>query len=253
MITADVTRAVAELTAKLGTVTREHVPYAAARALTFTAEGIQVQEIREMRDVFSQPTPWTLGSTYVKPATKATLEATVGLKNFAGKGIPATKFLSAQIAGGERHMKRFERAMRAVAHLPMEYRIVPGSGADLDAYGNIKPSQIVQILSYFRANESTLGYRGNMGDKRRAALAKGTKSKQGFEYFIGRAGGRGSLAVYKRLRFAGGTAIKPVMVFVRGAQYEPIYDFEYVARLNAERLFLPTFSNSLAEAMRTAR
>lgn len=252
MLTVDVSATMAEMNAKLGDLTRRQFPYAAALALTRTAQEIQKREVHEMRDVFDRPTSYTLSSTFIKPATKAHLEATVGLKDFSGKGIPASKFLAAQITGGSRRLKRFERALKAVGHLPDDYRVVPGNGAQLDVHGNIKPSQIVQILSYFQAFPEA-GYRANMSQRRRRRLARGTKVKQGFEYFIGRPGDRLPLGVWQRTAFARGTAIKLVFMFVRQANYEAVFDFEHVAVTTATRAFLPNFRSALTEAMHTAR
>ncbi len=252
MLTVDVSRTVAELGKGLGDLSRRHIPFAAAAALTATAKAAQAKEVHEMRDVFDRPTPWTLGATFIKPATKTNLEASVYLKDFAGKGIPATKFLAAQITGGDRRIKRFERALRQAGHLPDDYRVVPGSGAQLDAYGNIKPSQIVQILSYFRAFPEA-GYRANMTDRRRKRLARGTKRQQGFAYFIGRPGDRLPLGVWQRFGFSRGSAIKPVLIFVRHTRYEAVFDFAYVATTTAQREFPTQFASALAEALRTAR
>jgi hypothetical protein len=252
MLTVDVSKTVEEFRAKFADLTARQIPYAAARALTLTAKAIQEREIHEMRDVFDRPTPYTLSSTYVKPANKSNLEAGVGLKDFSGKGIPATKFLAPQIAGGERRLKRFERALRAVGHLPEDYRAVPASGAQLDAYGNIKPSQLVQILSYLRAFPEA-GYRANMTDRRRKRLAKGSKRQQGFTYFVGQPGDRGTLGVWQRTAFAKGSAIRPVLLFVRSTRYEALLDFEHVAITTAHRAFPAHFEAALAEAARTAR
>jgi hypothetical protein len=252
MITVDVSKTIAELTDKLGKLAYSQMPYAASVALNKTAEDIQRAEVREMRDVFDRPTPYTLSSVYVKRSTKATLQATVGLKDFSGKGTPATKFLKSQITGGGRRLKKFERALRVAGHLPEDYRAVPGSGARLDQYGNIMPSQITQILSYFRAFPE-MGYRANMTDKRRRALAKGSKRIQGFAYFIGRPGDRLPLGVWQRFGFSRGSAIRPVLIFVRQAQYQALFDFEYVAQSTAQRAFPAHFEAALADAMRTAR
>lgn len=252
MLTVDVSKAVGELTDKLGKLAYAQMPYAASVALNRTAEEIQRREIHEMKDVFDRPTPWTLSGTFVKRASKANLQASVGLKDFAGKGIPASKFLAPQIAGGSRRLKRFEKALRSAGHLPEDFRAVPGSGAELDSYGNIKPSQIVQILSFLRAFPEA-GYRANMTDKKRMRLARGTKSKRGFTYFIGRPGGRAPLGVWQRIGFAGGTAVKPVLIFVRHAQYQAVFDFGYVATTTAERAFPSHFEAALADAVRTAR
>jgi len=238
---------------KLAAAPRQ-IAYATARALTKTAQAVQEKQKREMRDVFDRPTPYTLDSTYIKPATKQKLMAKVGLKDFSGKGIPAVKFLQAQVRGGSRRMKKFERALQSVGAMPQGFRAVPGSAAQLDQYGNMKPSQIVQILSWFKTFPGyQIGYLANMSDKRRASLQKGSKKRQGFAYFAGRPGNRLPDGIWQRFTFASGSAIKPVLIFVRNANYQAIYDFYYVAQKTAERE-LPSQVNAAVEhALRTAR
>ena len=70
--------------------------------------------------------------------------------NQAGSGTPAAKFLLPQIEAGGRDQKRFEVALKAVGILKAGWYVVPGDHAEIDAYGNIKASQIRHILSYFR-------------------------------------------------------------------------------------------------------
>jgi hypothetical protein len=220
--------------------------------LTKTAKKAQAAEIHEMRDSFRNPTPYTLNSVYVKPATKDRLEATVMLKDEATKAVPAAKFLAPQIDGGQRTQKRFERALQAVGAMPAGYRAVPGAGAKLDSYGNMSPSQIVQILAFFRAFPE-MGYKANMTDKGRARLARGSKRQQGFTYFVGRPGSRGALGIYQRFGFAKGSAIKPVLIFVRSALYEKRFDFSYVVEQTVKTEYPAEFRAAWAEAERTAR
>jgi hypothetical protein len=248
-LTVDVSKTVAELTDRLGELAYAQMPFAAALALTRTAQAVQERQVAEMKDVFDRPTPYTLSSTFVRPATKQRLSSEVGLKDFAGKGTPATKFLSPQIAGGGRRLKRFEIALRRTGNLPEDFRIVPGAGCRRDAYGNISAGQIVEILSYFRTFPEA-GYRANMTDKRKRQLARGTRSRLGYAYFIGRPGGRAPLGVWQRVQFASGSAVKPVLIFVRGAQYEAVYDFEFVARTTSERVFPAQFEAALQQAVR---
>ncbi|KRB73456.1 hypothetical protein [Noviherbaspirillum sp. Root189] len=230
----------------------KQVKFAAAVALTRTAQKIKDAQLREMRDVFESPTPWTMSSLFVNPATKDKLIAVVWLKDFAAKATPAAKYLMPQIDGGPRSLKRFEKALQSVGALPAGYHVVPGEAAKLDAFGNMDRGQIVQILSYFKAFPEA-GYKANMTDKRKAQLARGTRSKQGFEYFVGRPGDRLPLGVWQRIRFARGTAIKPVMIFVRSAQYKAIYDFQFVAKMVYTQEFKQEFDRAYAEAMRAAR
>lgn len=252
MITVDATQALAELSAVRSRLIGSQMPFAAALALTRTAQAVQEKQILEMRDVFDRPTPYTLSSTFVKPATKRDLRAFVGLKEFAGKGIPATKFLAPVIAGGGRRLKRFELALQRSGALPPDWRVVPGSGAKIDSYGNIQPSQIVQILSYFRAFPEA-GYRANMTDAKRRRMARGSKTKRGVAYFVGRPGNRAPLGVWERTEFGFGSAVRPVLIFVRQAQYRQLYDFEFVATSTAQRVFPGAFEAALAAAIRSAQ
>jgi len=226
-----------KITRGLENLTKGQASYAVAAALTDTAAAVQAAEVHEIRDSFDRPTPATLDSIYVRPATKSKLEATVGIKDFMGKGNPAVKWLQAEIEGGQRHTKRFERALQASGILPQGYAIVPGAAADLDEYGNIRPSLIVQLLSYFKAFPE-MGYRMNMSDKRKAALAKGNKKKgqRGVAYFVSR-GNWLHAGIWARYTFAHGSAVKPILMFVRTASYEKRFDFFYAAEKTIEAQF----------------
>lgn len=238
----------------LDAVGSNQIPFATAKALTATAGLVREAEYREMRDVFDRPTPYTLNSLFVKPATKQSLTATVWLKDVAGKrGTPAAAYLSPDIAGGARVLKPFELMLRTAGVLPSSYYAVPGSGATIDAYGNMSRGQINQILAYFRAFPQT-GYLANTTDKKRAALARGTKKRIGFEYFVGQPGnGELPLGVWQRFNLAHGSAIKPILIFVDHATYKAIYDFAYTAESTVEREFPGQFKAALAEALATAR
>lgn len=52
---------------------RNKLPTAAAKALTFTAERVQLAEKAEMARVFDRPTRWTLNSIYKRSATATRL------------------------------------------------------------------------------------------------------------------------------------------------------------------------------------
>lgn len=234
---------------------QRQIPFAAVQALNGTVQAAKEADVREMRDVFDRPTPYTLSGVYAQRATKARLEAEVGLKDFAAKATPAAKFLQPQIAGGVRRPKRFEVALRRAGVLPPDMLAVPGEGARVDAFGNLSRGQLVQILAYFRAFPEA-GYRANLSAGRRAALARGSARRgvRGFAYFVGRpGGGKLPLGVWQRVRFGFGSALKPVLIFVPGAVYAPIYDFEFVARKTVEREFPRRFEAALASAWRTAR
>lgn len=231
---------------------RKQVDFATAVAMTRTGQRVKVAEEREIADVFDRPTPFTMSALFVRPATVSNLSAEVKLKDFAGKGTPAATYLAAQLRGGSRRLKRFERALQSVGAMPAGYRAVPGAAAKLDSYGNLDRGQIVQMLSFFRAFPEA-GYKANMTDKKRAALARGSKTRQGFAYFAGRPGDRLPDGIWQRVRFAQGTAIKPVLIFVRWADYQAVFDFDYVAERTIQSDFDAQFVVAMREALGSAR
>lgn len=235
----------------LADLQRNQIPYAVAATLTDTAKDVQAAEVHEIRDSFDRPTPATVNSIYVRSATKTKWEATVGIKDFMGKGNPAVKWLAAEIEGGHRNTKRFEKALQSAGILPPGYFVVPGEGVDLDQYGNIKPSLIVQLLSYFKAFPE-MGYRSNMTDKRKLAMAKSRKGKTGVAYFVAKDRWLHP-GIWARYALAHGSAIKPILMFVRAANYQKRFDFQYTAEITVKRVFDAHLRKRWAEAWATAR
>ena len=212
----------------------------------------------EIAKVFDRPTPWVKGGVRYVKATSEKLEAKIDLDKWGNKtGVTVDNVLAAQINAGQRKHKRHERALQIMGILPAGHYIVPGEAAELDQYGNMAASQIRQILSYLNAAQMTSGYAGNMTQKRRDALKRGSKKTGGigFEYFAVAPGARRQYAkagggtgshkmqpgIYKRIHLGHGTAIKPVMIFVRGANYSKRLDLygiiERSARPEFERAF----------------
>lgn len=215
---------------------KKQATYAVAAALTDTVKDVKAAEVHEIKDSFDRPKPITLDSIYVRPATKSKLEAVVGIKTYMGKGNSAEDYLAAEIEGGSRKFKRFERALRVAGIMPDGYYVVPGAGVPLDQYGNVSSSLIVQILSYFKAFPEQ-GYFANMTAKRKAALAKGKRGKQGVAYFVSFGDRWLRRGIWARYSFGHGSAVKPILMFVRGANYEKRFDYFYTAEKTIERQF----------------
>lgn len=242
-----------ETISKLDNIAKQQVPFAVSRTINDLLPLIKAAEVAEMTQVFDRPTPYTLNSIYMKSSTKQNLQGEVWLKNTGGHDTPAVKFLGPEVYGGERNTKRFEKAVRAVGVLPEGMYIAPGEAAKLDAYGNIAASQIIQILSWFKAFREA-GYRANMTDKTRTKRMKGTKKNIGFAYFVGRpGGGRLPLGIYQRFQFAHGSAIKPIMLFVSKPMYRSRFDFFARANKVINNNVAAIFDRRMEEAIRTAK
>jgi len=217
---------------------------ALAKALTFTAEAVRKAEKDEMLRVFDRPTPYTLRSLYLAWATPQKLEARVWFK---GADTGGFHYLKPQVYGGDRKQKLFESLFNTIGiqageMTRSEFYIVPGSAAKLDAYGNISRGQLRQILSALGKGARTLGYSAN----RTAASAK-RKGKKLENYFVG-APGNGSqpFGVWQRFGFALGSAVKPVLVFVRKPRYKARFDFHGVAKRVAQIEFPGTLAREMS-------
>ena len=232
---------------------RDQVPYAAKLALDATAKATKAAEIEEMKRVFDRPTPYTLNAIFTKNATKQNLEARVWLKDESIVAVDP-HYLTPQIVGGTRPVKRFEKMLRRVLVVPKDFVAVPGDAAKLDQYGNISRGQIQQLLSYFQAFYLSGTESKNLDKKKRDKLARGTKTKQGYSYFVGRPGG-GKLppGIWQRFQFAAGSSIKPIIIFVDHTAYKKRLDWYGVAERTYRVTFLPEFHAGYAKAMQTAR
>lgn len=246
---------------------REQLPFAAALALTRTAQEVQAGIRDEMRTVFDRPTRATLGGTFIESATKEKMEASVWIndgrvsdfraKQSAMTGGPlsnwegdraAINWLEPQVRGGGRKSKGFENALRRQGILGSGQYVVPGRNYPLDRHGNLNNGQIRKILSGAQVIEEQ-GYNANRTDSARS-VAKGNN-----RFFLIKKGRR-PIGIAERLRYGRGsrrTDIRMVMVFVRRPTYSPRLDFFGVAERIAEDQLPIQFELALARALATRR
>lgn len=226
--------------------------FAAAAALTQTAKQDVQPGIRQaMQRTFDRPTDYTLNSTFLKAATRTNLEARVWLKdNPSGKGTPADRYLAPQIFAGERRQKGMERLLQSVRLLPAGWIAVPAAAAQLDANGNVKRSQIVQIMSQLRLQRGA-GFESRASG---SARSNRTIARQGVTYFALPVAHRGlKPGIYLKRKFAHGTAVQPVFVFAPKATYRPILKFFETGEQLARTMFPVHFEEEIGKAIASAR
>ena len=245
-----------ELKRKLSAMPRK-VEIATQRALLKTATAVKDAEVKEMGRVFNKPTRWTLGAMKVKATKK--MEVEVGILDPDGYYKRAASYLGTQVGGGQRRVKAMEKSLQSRYLMPAGWFTVPGEGAKMDAYGNMSVGQIRQILSWFDAAENWAGSTQNMGFAGREKRRKGTRKSYGFEYFVVQPGARRSYqlksgktgnhsmqpGIYMRTLTGFGSAIKPVMIFVKGARYQVRFNFEKVARDTANAMMQAEFDKAI--------
>lgn len=225
---------------------------AAVAALNAAAYAGQQAASAEMSRVFDRPTPFVLRGVRYSKARKDKIESRIDLDFWGNKqGVSVEQVLNAEIHGGLRRNKRHEVALQRARILPAGYQIVPGAGAEIDAYGNMKGGQINQIMSWFQAF-GEVGYKANSTPETRKRNRKSTSRRYGYEYFVvspGRGSNKLTPGIYKRTFLAHGSAIKPVMIFVRPGQYQRRYDFYGVTHAAAYEAFEKAFPTYLAQLL----
>lgn len=247
---------------RLDAVARQ-LPFATALGLNRLAQQFMRDAKAEMRDSFRQPTPFTLNSlrqyglaTKDKPVAIVDFKAALGVGSGVGVTRTADKYLRWQVYGGERRLKGFERALVSRRLMPEGMFAVPGPGAQRDRYGNVKPSQIVAILSYFQAfQEDGMGWRMNSTEASRRRMAKGTRTRLGYRYFVGAPGGKaGALGIYQDVKIGPGVReLLPVFWYVKTARYEPRLDLDATLAGTVRRHRDRIMADALRQALATAR
>lgn len=228
---------------------QKQVQFAAAKALTQTAKKVQTRLIAEMGSQFDRPTPYTLRSTFLKPATKVELAAIVGLKDRAGSkaAIPPSELLAHQFSGGGRLWKGLERYLQRAGLIGAGEFVAPGAGARLDAFGNMSRGQIAQMMSQLRIGIDPYQYATKSARSRRNVRKAG-------RIFWARGNVRDQhLARGAWIDMGASVGLRPLLLVVSRPTYRRRIDLESLAADTVAKEWGPTFDAALADAVRTAR
>ncbi|MGL4576328.1 MAG: hypothetical protein ACRCV9_16210 [Burkholderiaceae bacterium] len=224
------------LEAKAGAIVRA-LPSVTAKALNWTIFNVRDAHRSGMASAFDRPTPFTINrSIGVKLANASKLFAKTEIRSDQSGGIAPINYLAPGVRGGERGQKRMERALQARGLMPQGWRAIPGSGARLDAYGNMSRGQIMQMLSVLQAAEQTSGYSANQTFKSKQ------RNKKPGDYFASTPtstgktanGGRLPYGIYERKSKG---KIKVILRFRPTVRYRVRFDYWGIAQRKANEDF----------------
>ncbi len=200
------------------------VPSRAASMLNTGAFAARTALQDEMSRTFKGGvTPFLRSSVRVKLATPQTLVAEVAPDDFLRKpsGAAPTRLLTTQVKGGERAIKASENALRQLGLLPTGMYVMPGEKAPLDAFGNIDARFIRGLINYFRTQGAAKAVGPNTLKVQRKIKRQQRDRVQYFVRLPPRIGRSLHPGIYKRVEFAFGSALEPVLMFVRRPAYQP--------------------------------
>lgn len=227
------------------------IPFAASTALTRTAREGQRAIVAEMPRVFDKPTRYTLNATRLVPASVDNLVATVAVKDQAAAGSTRPEsYLLPEVEGGQRREKRFERALRYAGVLGRGQFVLPGSGAKLDANGNVSAATSTRVLNALQSLRAVRGRGRSL--KRKTTLAN--------DLFIGAPmNGRGPNArkrpgapegVYRRE----GARVRVLFVFANQApRYNRLLDFDGTVAAVVRTRFAAEFERAASAILNRRR
>lgn len=235
-ISLQVNSDIAKLTKRLTIVQTKQLPFATALALTNTAKSLLGEQKREMKRSFIKPVKYTLDALAYKPANKKDrpIQSRVFFREFAGKGTPAYKYLTPNIAGTPRRQKRHEKLLSQ--KVGRNIYTAPASGAPRNAAGNLTGGYYTKILSQVQA----FGEVGFNANARR-------KGSQGF--YIARKGGQ-AVGIRKR---DGGESKKILNFTSAPPNYNRRYDLYGSSNKFVSKNLTKNFRKALRQALKTAR
>jgi len=244
MLEIKLTMDIPQKVGKLALLTDLQFRFAVAQAMTDAAKAADDKIRNDMSRYIDRPTPFTAKSTYVSFANPNRLHAEVGFKQFATKGTPAGKYLSAMARGGDRSQKRSETVLRSAGAIGPSQYIVPRRDWQGDPYGNVPRGTMTMVLSQLKAF-NTAGATLNASNSARSRRKRETAG----QFFMSRSG----RAILYRAPGGGSRDVETAFMVLDDA---PNHEkrFPIVALLNAEvareypRLIESSLKKELARA-----
>src|SRR5690606_16894970 len=150
-----------------------------------------------------------------RKATKERPYAEIFIRDEAFKGTPPSKYLFAEVEGGTRRRKGFERLLQGKGLMSPSQFAVMGRGARPNQYGNVPAGQVTKLLSQLGAQRDRYQNQTPTSAKRRRSRAP-----KGGEYFVITTR-RGKLRpdIYERIATGWGSAVRSVFIFTSTANY----------------------------------
>jgi len=217
-------------------VQAKQVSYAAAVALTRTAQDVQREIPAALERALDNPTEFTKRGTYISPARRDKLQSEVGFRPVQAR------YMALQISGGIR------TAGAAGIKLP--------GNIQLNAFGNIPRGTIAKLKAAAKDGGlgAVLAKRLNVNGGRRKGAAP-------IQLFYGQPTGRGwkdaPVGIWRRIPPAtpgGKGKLVPVIVFdQKPARYRPRFDFKALAQRTVDSRFDAHFTAEFRKALATAR
>jgi hypothetical protein len=145
--------------------------------------------------------------------------------------------------GGQKGM---ERLLQSSGLMNSDWYAIPAAGAQINGNGNVKRSQIVQILSQLKLQRGA----GSESRASGSASSNRTIARQSVTYFALAKKHRGlEPGIYLKRQFGHGSAVRPVFLFVPSVRYRPRLRFHEVGERTIYSRFPVHFDTQWTKAV----
>lgn len=249
MTTITVSADIKEAQRALDVVSKRQIPYATVLTLNALAESTKKSTEMEIKRNLDKPTNYAQRMMTVRNANKTNLTSRVMVRGAYDSG--QEKVLGHLFSGGNRRGKGFEGVLVEKGIMPRGMYAMPGEGAPLDFFGNIRKSFINQLIDYLTANKVVK--KSAQFENRSRRQVKGSLSSS---YFVINQKNRGGLplGIWQHIGFREGKTQRPVILFVsKEPVYDRYFDLDKTTRNVVARDARYEFDKAMAYAIRTAK
>lgn len=249
MATISIQADVKEAMRALDVVSKRQIPYATVLMLNELAKTSKISTEKQIKGKLDRPTNYAQRMIGIKYANKVNLTSQVNVRGSVSGG--ETKVLGHLFAGRGRSGKGFEGALVDRGIMPRGMWAMPGEGAPLDQYGNIRRSFIKQLISYltsFKVVKKSAQF-----ENRQRKQVKGATTSQ---YFVVNQNKQGGLpmGIWQHIGFGSGKSFRPVIMFVsKEPVYDRYFDLDRTARDVIAQDASYEFDRAMALAIATAK
>lgn len=216
MTTVNISTDIKEAQRALDVVSKRQIPYATVLMLNELAKSTKLRTEIDIKRNLDRPTNYAQRMIGIKFANKGNLTSKVNVLGSIESG--ETKVLGHLFSGGRRKGKGFEGVLVSKGIMPNGMYAMPGEGAPLDYFGNIRRSFIKQLIDYLTANKVVK--KSAQFENRSRKQVRGATSSQYFVVNEKKSGGL-PLGIWQHIGFGSGKALRPIVIFV---SREPVYD-----------------------------
>jgi len=244
MTTINIKTDIKEAIRALDVVSKRQIPYATTLMLNALATSTKKRVEVDIKRNLDRPTNYAQRMMGIKYASKGNLTSQVNVRGSVSGG--ETKVLGHLFAGRGRSGKGFEGALVDKGIMPRGMWAMPGEGAPLDLFGNIKRAFIKQLIGYLTANRVVK--KSAQFENRQRKQVKGATTSQFFVVNQRKQGGL-PLGIWQHVGFGSGKALRPVIIFV---SKEPVYDRYFDLPKTAVSVIAKDAAYEFDRAMRNA-